>query len=94
MNARWAVGFAMLATVLVHGSLIGGEFLFYDDARFVVRNESIDDLSNFGRYFTDLGTTAPPQGLYLLSVLYEEPLFAEPDAGPAGAPGVFPMARP
>jgi tRNA pseudouridine38-40 synthase len=35
------------------------------------------------------GPTAPPQGLYLLSVLYDEPVFARRDRGPRGAPGVF-----
>lgn len=36
------------------------------------------------------GPTAPPGGLYLLSVQYPEPVFLGPDAGPRGRPGVFP----
>jgi len=35
------------------------------------------------------GPTAPPGGLYLLSVQYPEPAFRGPDAGPRGRPGVF-----
>ncbi|MCC6406545.1 MAG: tRNA pseudouridine(38-40) synthase TruA [Planctomycetes bacterium] len=35
------------------------------------------------------GPTAPPEGLYLVSVLYDEPVFARRDRGPRGAPGVF-----
>lgn len=37
----------------------------------------------------DLGPTAPPQGLYLLSVRYAEPTFSGPDRGPSGVPGAF-----
>jgi tRNA pseudouridine38-40 synthase len=37
-----------------------------------------------------LGPTAPPGGLYLVSVQYEERAFARPEAAPHGAPGVFP----
>jgi tRNA pseudouridine38-40 synthase len=36
------------------------------------------------------GPTAPPNGLWLLSVLYDEPVFAGRDRGPRGVPGVFP----
>jgi tRNA pseudouridine38-40 synthase len=35
------------------------------------------------------GPTAPPQGLYLVSVQYEEPVFVGRDRGPRGAPGLF-----
>jgi tRNA pseudouridine38-40 synthase len=35
------------------------------------------------------GPTAPPEGLYLVSVLYDEPTFAGRDRGPRGVPGVF-----
>lgn len=35
------------------------------------------------------GATAPPEGLYLLSVRYPEPTFATPKSGPRGRPGVF-----
>lgn len=38
------------------------------------------------------GPTAPPGGLYLLSVQYGVPVFRGPDAGPRGRPGVFPAA--
>ena len=38
-----------------------------------------------------LGPTAPASGLYLLSTLYSEDVFAGPDAGPRGRPGVFPI---
>jgi tRNA pseudouridine38-40 synthase len=41
-----------------------------------------------------LGPTAPARGLYLMSALYDEVLFAGPDAGASGVPGVFqPGAR-
>jgi tRNA pseudouridine38-40 synthase len=36
------------------------------------------------------GPTAPPNGLCLLSVLYDEPVFAGRDRGPRGVPGLFP----
>ncbi len=35
------------------------------------------------------GPTAPPEGLYLLSVRYGEPTFAGRDRGPRGVPGLF-----
>ncbi|HEX6885466.1 MAG TPA: tRNA pseudouridine(38-40) synthase TruA [Planctomycetota bacterium] len=35
------------------------------------------------------GPTAPPEGLYLVRVLYAEPTFRERPAGPRGRPGVF-----
>lgn len=35
------------------------------------------------------GPTAPPGGLYLLSVLYDERPFRAPDRGPRGVPGLF-----
>jgi len=49
---------AMVCTLLVHATVVGGDFLFYDDARFVVRNTAIEDLGNTARFFTDLETTA------------------------------------
>ncbi len=39
------------------------------------------------------GPTAPPGGLYLLSIQYDEEVFRGPDAGPRGRPGVFPDSR-
>ncbi len=36
------------------------------------------------------GVTAPPQGLYLVSVLYDVRPFAGRDRGPRGVPGTFP----
>lgn len=39
---------------------------------------------------TRAGPTAPARGLYLLRVLYDEPTFRGPDAGPYGPPGLFP----
>ena len=41
-----------MATLLFQSPVLQGEFLFYDDARFVVRNESIETLSNTGRPHT------------------------------------------
>ena len=38
------------------------------------------------------GATAPAQGLYLLSVRYEEPTFVRQREDPRGTPGVFPFA--
>ena len=35
------------------------------------------------------GATAPAEGLYMLSVLYDEPVFAGRSRGPQGAPGAF-----
>lgn len=37
----------------------------------------------------DAGPTAPAGGLYLLRVLYHEPIFQGPDPGPNGVPGAF-----
>jgi tRNA pseudouridine38-40 synthase len=42
---------------------------------------------------TRVGPTAPACGLYLLRVLYAEPAFAGPDAGPRGVPGLFQPTR-
>ncbi|MFT5284535.1 MAG: tRNA pseudouridine38-40 synthase [Planctomycetota bacterium] len=38
------------------------------------------------------GATAPAQGLYLLSVRYDEPLFRNQADDPSGLPGVFPLS--
>ena len=35
------------------------------------------------------GPTAPARGLYMVRVLYEEPVFCGPDQGPAGVPGLL-----
>ena len=40
-----------------------------------------------------LGATAPPTGLYLVSVLYPERPFLGPDAGPRGTAGLFPLSH-
>lgn len=36
-----------------------------------------------------VGPTAPARGLYLVRVIYDEPTFSGPDAGPHGTPGLF-----
>lgn len=38
-----------------------------------------------------IGPTAPPEGLYLLRVLYDEPTFRGRERGPRGAPGAVPV---
>lgn len=38
-----------------------------------------------------IGPTAPARGLYLLSTLYREDVFAGPDVGPRGRAGAFPL---
>jgi len=58
VNRLGLLGIAFVATLLVQGSVLKGDFLFYDDARFVVRNRAIQDLGNTPRFFTDLSTTA------------------------------------
>ncbi|MHC4339996.1 MAG: hypothetical protein ACYSX0_07275 [Planctomycetota bacterium] len=61
MNRRWPwIAALFLLTLLVHSKAGKGEFLFFDDARFVVRNPSIDAVGNPLRFFTDLETTASP----------------------------------
>lgn len=42
-----------------------------------------------GRDRRRAGPTAPAEGLYLLSVLYDEPVFPGRDRGPRGVPGLF-----
>ena len=37
----------------------------------------------------EAAATAPPEGLYLLSVLYDPPAFSGRDRGPRGVPGLF-----
>jgi len=54
----WLLASVFLATLLFQAPVARGGFLFYDDARFVVRNRAIEDLSNAPRFFTDLSTTA------------------------------------
>lgn len=39
---------------------------------------------------TQAGPTAPAAGLYMLRLLYDEPVFRGPDRGPRGAPGLIP----
>ena len=58
MSDRWLLTLVFLGTLLAQSWVVEGEFLQYDDARFVERNRSIDDLSNTARFFYDLETTA------------------------------------
>lgn len=58
MKTRWLLLLVGAAALLVHLPAQDGEFLFYDDGRFVVRNTSIDRVGNPARFFTDLETTA------------------------------------
>jgi hypothetical protein len=61
MKRRWSwIAALFLLTLLVHSKAGKGEFLFFDDARFVVRNPSIEEVGNPLRFFTDLETTASP----------------------------------
>ena len=57
-----------LVTLLVHAPAKDGEFLFFDDDRFVERNTHIDSLDNPGRFFTDIETTtsidSPTKDIY------------------------------
>jgi hypothetical protein len=55
----WLAG-VLLATLLVHAAAREGDFVFFDDGRFVTRNPSIDTVGNPLRFFTDLETTAEP----------------------------------
>jgi hypothetical protein len=61
MKRRWPwIAALFLLTLLVHSRAGKGEFLFFDDARFVVRNPSIEEVGNPLRFFTDLETPASP----------------------------------
>jgi len=68
VNATRVFFAAMVVTLLVHATVVNGEFLFYDDARFIVRNESIESLANTPSFFSDLSTTAsadaPTEDIY------------------------------
>lgn len=52
---------------------------------------SPDDVSAIleSRDRREAAATAPAEGLYLLSVLYDPPAFTGPDRGPRGVPGLF-----
>lgn len=50
-----------LASLLVHAAARDGEFVFFDDGRFVTRNPHIDEVGNPLRFFLDPQTTADPE---------------------------------
>jgi len=58
VTGRFAVLLGGLLALLAHLPAWRGEFLSYDDARFVVRNRSIESLDRPWRFWTDLSTTA------------------------------------
>ena len=49
------------ATLLAHAAAKDGEFIFFDDARFVRDNPSIAEVGNPLRFFTDPETVASPE---------------------------------
>ena len=58
----WAPVLVGLVALLVHAPARQGEFLWYDDTRFVLLNPHLDELSNAGRFFTDPDTATGPEG--------------------------------
>jgi len=58
MTPRVAILLGGLLALLAHSPAWRGEFLEYDDARFIVRNRSIESLERPWRFWTDLSTTA------------------------------------
>jgi len=58
MKRRWVVLLVGLVAFLVHLPAKGGDFLFYDDERFIVLNREIEHVGNPLRFFVDLDTTA------------------------------------
>lgn len=58
MKRRWVVLLVGLLALLFHLPARAGEFLFYDDERFVVLNREIEHIGNPLRFFVDLETTA------------------------------------
>jgi hypothetical protein len=58
---KWAWAPAILvAVLLVHSGARNGDFVFFDDGRFVTRNPSIDTIGNPLRFLVDIDTTAEP----------------------------------
>jgi len=58
VSDRWLFAIAFFVTLIAQSWVVEGDFLQYDDARFVQRNRAIEDLSNTARFFYDLETTA------------------------------------
>ena len=46
--------------LVVHLPAKDGEFLFYDDLRFVAHNPHLDEIGNPARFFTDLDVATSP----------------------------------
>jgi hypothetical protein len=68
MNRGLAFLLACVVSLLFHAPAKDHEFLFYDDGRFIVRNDAIEEIGNPLRFFTDLSTTtstdAPTREIY------------------------------
>lgn len=61
MKPVWVALLTGFVALLVHAPASDGAFLWYDDLRFVVANPHLDDLSNTGRFFTDLDLMTSPE---------------------------------
>ncbi len=61
MKRRWIVAAVVLLVLLVQAPARHGEFLDYDDNRFIVVNEHLDEVGNPLRFFTSLDVTTSAQ---------------------------------
>jgi tRNA pseudouridine38-40 synthase len=96
---RTITGLRILARREGLGIFVAGDGFLYNMVRTIVGTllevgRGQMDVGSTGRALKsgkrqDAGPTAPAAGLYLLRVLYDEPIFQGPDPGPKGLPGTF-----